>query len=124
LLAVVGDAAARSAHREARPEDERETDLLDGSLGLLERASDHGPRALETDLLHRGLEELALLALADGLDLGPDELDAVLLERAPRVEGEREVERRLPSEGGQNGVRALLLDDRLEHLGHERLDVG
>ena len=49
--------------------------------GLVDGAAT--PRAaLEADLVHRGLEQLAVLGLADRVDVGADQLDAVLLEDA------------------------------------------
>ena len=56
---------------------------------------------VEADLEHRVLEKLAVLALGDGLGVGPDEPDVVLLQDAAVVEVHRGVERRLAAEGGQ-----------------------
>ena len=56
---------------------------------------------------HDLLEPLPVLAALDRLDVGADQLDAVLLEHAGLVQGDREVERGLPAEGRQQRVRAL-----------------
>jgi hypothetical protein len=49
---------------------------------------------------------------------------AELVEHALAREVERAVERGLPSHGGQQRVRPLLLDDARHHLPRDRLDVG
>ena len=63
---------------------------------------------------HELLEDLAVLALLDRLDLGADELDAVLGEDAGLVERDRRVQRGLAAQGRQDRIRLLLGDDRLE----------
>ena len=90
----------------------------------VERARVAGAGHLETDLAHRGIEQLAVLGLLDGLDAGADELDVVLVEDAGGGEREREVERGLPAERGQERVGTLLGDDLLADVDGERLDVG
>ena len=49
---------------------------------------------------HDALELLAVLALLDGLDVGADQLDVVLLEDAVLVQGDRGVQRGLAAQGG------------------------
>ena len=70
------------------------------------------------------LEALPVLARLDRVDVGADQLDAVLLEHARLVQGDRGVERGLAAEGGEQRVGALLGDDRLDDVGGDRLDVG
>ena len=70
------------------------------------------------------LEPLPVLPRLDGVDVGADQLDAVLLEHAGLVQGHRGVERGLAAEGGQQRVGPLLLDDLRDDLGRDRLDVG
>ena len=57
------------------------------------------------------LEPLAVLPRLDGVDVGADQLDAVLLEDAGLVQGHRGVQRGLAAEGGEQRVGPLLLDD-------------
>src|SRR3712207_8395150 len=66
---------------------------------------------LEGDALHRLAEELAILRLADGLDGGPEQLDAVLVEGTELVQLDGEVQGRLATEGREEGVRAFAADD-------------
>ena len=83
LLAVVGDAAAGAAEREGGADDEREgADLLGHLARLLHRVGDAGARQVEPDLEHGLLEQQAVLALVDGLGVGADHPDAVLLQHA------------------------------------------
>ncbi len=123
---VVGDARAGAAHGERRPHDDRVAEVLDGREAVVHRVADHAARAT-LGARRRGddlLEHLAVLAALDGLDVGADELDAVLLEDAVGVQGHGAVERGLPAEGREQGVGALLGDDLLDVLRRDRLDVG
>ena len=54
----------------------------------------------------------------------PDQLHAVALERAVLGQCLRQVQRRLAAERREQGVRLLLLDDRRDGVGQQRLDVG
>ncbi len=81
-------------------------------------------RRLESDLLHRLAEQLAVLGLVDGVGVGTDHLDVELVEHAHAAQRQRGVERGLPAHGGQERVGALLLDDLGDDLRRDRLDVG
>ena len=118
LLGVPGDGRARAAQRERRPQDHR---VADAGLGrhlrldrprLFQGVGVAGERHVEADLLHRLLEQLAVLGLLDRRDLRADQLDAVGGEHAGLVQLERQVERRLPAQRRQERVGALALDDR------------
>jgi hypothetical protein len=78
----------------------------------------------KADAGHGLAEELAVLGHFDGLALGPDQLDAVLVEHAHVRERERRVERRLAAHGGQERVGAFLGDDLGDDLRRDGLDVG
>ena len=52
LLAVVGDAAARAAQREAGPQDAGQADLVADRAGLVEVVGQSAAGALQADLLH------------------------------------------------------------------------
>ena len=121
---VGGDARAEAAHGEAGPDDDRVADLLGGGQRLLDGAADRRAGGVGADRADDVLEQLPVLAAVDRVDVGADQLDAVLLQHAVLVEADRDVERGLPAEGGQQRVGALLGDDLLDELRGQRLDVG
>jgi hypothetical protein len=123
LLDVVGDAAARPAHGERRPDHARQADLGQHAARVLERVRDAAARQREPAVRHRGAEQVAVLGLADDLGARADHLDAEALQHARVVQRERGVQRGLPTEGGEQRVGPLLLDDLRHDVGRDRLDV-
>ena len=83
FLDVVAEAAAGATHRVGGTNDDRIADLL---LDELDRRFDgvDDPRArrLDAKLLHRRLEDLAVLAAFDRVEVDADNLNAVLVEDA------------------------------------------
>ncbi len=77
LIAVVGDAATGTSHGEAGAEDAREAELVANAACLVEVVGQAAPGALQADLLHADLEELAILGLANRLGGGADQLAVV-----------------------------------------------
>ena len=125
FIAVVGDAAAGAAEREAGADDEREsTDEVGRLARLVHGVHGHRLRDIEADPEHALLEEFAVLALLDRVGLGPDHLDAVFFENARVVELHRKIERGLAAEGREERGGAFAHDDFLENVERERLDVG
>ena len=125
LLAVVGDAASGAAEGEGRPDDEGEgADLGHGGAGLLHVVGGGGAGALEADLFHAVLEELAVLTLADGFDLGADQFDVVPGEGAGFVQGHGGVQGGLAPESGEESVRFFLGEDMFNDLRGDGLDIG
>jgi hypothetical protein len=124
FVAVVGEARAEAAHRERRADDERVAEVFREPDGLLDRVRDVALRHVGAGVEHELLEDLAVFALVDRLEVRADELDAVLLEDAVVVQVDRRVERGLSAEGRQDGVGLLGGDDRLDDLPGDRLDVG
>ena len=124
LLDVVAEAAARAAHRVCGPDDHGIADLpLDEIDSILDGVDDSAARGLDTELLHRLLEHLAILAALDGAEVHADHLHAVLVEDALLGELHGKVEARLPAEVRQNGIGPLLLDYLLETRLVERFNV-
>ena len=74
--------------------------------------------------LHRSPEERAVLGRPDRVEIGPDQLDSVLGEHAVLGELDREVERRLAAERGEERVGSLARDDLRERHRVQRLEVG
>ncbi len=129
LALVVGDAAAGAAHREARPDDRRKTDILKRVKRLRKSFDVMGSRRLKADFGHGLAEELAILGLVDRFRRRADHLDVVLFQHAHFFQAERAIERSLAAHRRQkrepagNGV-ALLLDDLGDDFRGDRLDIG
>ena len=91
----VRHAGAEAAHGERRPDHHRQAQLGDGRLDLVHRVADPGAghqagRVVEAEpyagLGDDLLEQLPVLAAADRVDVGADQLDAVLVQHArPRA---------------------------------------
>ena len=129
FVAVVGDAAAGAAHREARADDRGQADVLERGERLAQRLDVMRARRLQADLGHRLAEQFAILGLVDRLGGRADHLDVILLQHAHFLQAERAVERGLPAHGRQQreaaGDRiALLGDDLGDDLRRDRLDIG
>src|SRR6187431_1949285 len=82
-----------------------------------------GARTLEPDLLHRVLEQFAVLGHVDGFTRGRDEFDAVFGEYTLTHQVEGRVQRRLATHRGQQRVRFFLLDDARQRAPVDGLDV-
>ena len=74
--------------------------------------------------LHHTLELLTVFAELNGRNVRADEFHVVLLQDTVLVQRDGGVQGRLAAQGGQDGVRALLGDDLLHHLGGDGLHVG
>ena len=85
---------------------------------------DAGLRDFDPKLLHRRLEDLAVLAALDRRQVDADDLHAVLLEDALLRELHGKIEARLPSQVRKNGIGPLFLDDLLETRFVERFNVS
>jgi len=125
LLRVAGYAAATAAKGEGRPDDDgKGADFPLDLPRLRQRAGDTALRHRQVDGKHRVLEELPVLRPADDLGVRADHLDLVPREDAPVRQLNGEVQRRLPAQCRQQGVRALAPDDLVQDLDRERLNVG
>ncbi len=124
LLGVVGKPGATPAEDERRSHDDRVAHFLGHLHGFIEGVGEAGRGDGEPDLLHRGLELVTVLRGVDRIDTGADELDAVFGEHARLVQLDRQVERGLAAEGGEQRVGPLAFDDAGEALHVERFDVG
>ncbi len=126
---VVRHAGAETTHRERRAHDDRVTEFGDRVVGLVHRVADPRARGLPADLGDDVLELLPVLAALDGIEVGADQFDIVLVEDALLGQRDRGVERGLPAEGGEHGVdrgavRGFGREDLLDEFGGDRLDVG
>ena len=125
LLPIVGDTATGPPEGEGRANDKRKgADLGHGRAGLFHGVGGGRAGAFKANLFHAVLEELAILAFADGLHLGTDQFDVVSTEGTGLVEGHGGVEGGLAAKGGEQGVRLFLGEDVFHHFRGDRLDVG
>ena len=124
VVGIEGDPAPGAAEGVGGADDDGEAEGMGDLAGLVDRPGHAGPQDVDAGLLHRLLEEEAVLPELDGVGRGAEELDAVLREGPVLVEGDGEVQGRLAADGRQEGVGALLRDDPLDGLDVERLDVG
>ena len=124
LLCAVGHAAARTAERERRTDD----DGIADAAGYLQRLGhgvrDAGGDGRLADGGHGLLEELAVLGLVDGFGVRADEADVVLLQKALLVELHRERQPRLAAETGEETVGLFLFDDAFDGGQRERLEIN
>src|SRR5579864_5434739 len=130
LFAIEGDAATGTAERERGTDDDRKANLAGELQSVLKIVHQRGLGNVESDLLHRVLEEEPVLGFLDGRDVRADELRVVLLEHATVRKLNRQVQSRLPANSGQNSETgagrklALEPDDFFQVLARERLDVS
>ncbi len=125
LLPVVSDSASGSPQGECGSDDEREgPDLCHGGAGLVQGVGRGGACALQADFCHTLLEELAILPLANGFNLGTNELYAVFREGARLVQGHGGIQGRLAAQCRQEGVRFFLCHDHLHDGRGNGFDVG
>ena len=123
------DPAAGPAQGERRPDDGRQADLAQGRVGGVvalrgSRTPDDPRRGVWlAESVEEGPEQLAILGHLDGRERGPDEPHAVALEHAGPGQGDRQVERRLATQPGQEALGPFPGDDRLDGLDGERLEI-
>ena len=125
FLHVVSDATTGATEGERWADDQRKgADVVGDLNGFIPGVGSSRRGRLQADLFHGLLEELTVLSLVDRIELGTDQLYTVLLENSILGEGLCEVERRLATHGGQEGVRLLLDQDLFDELGGHGADVS
>ncbi len=124
LLLVVGDAPAGAAEGERGPNDRRQADLVERRKAFGEVVGHDRARRFEADPRHRLAEQRPIFRLVDGLGLGTDHLDAVLLQDTLLVQRERGIERGLAAHGRQQRVGPFGGYDLGDDLGRDRLDIS
>ena len=123
LLWRLGDAAAGAPEGVGGADHQRQSELLGGAARLVEGADDRGRRRGLANGREQRPEPLPVLGVLDGLQRRAEEPHVVLLENAGVGKLDREVEPRLPAQGGQDAVGPLALDDPLDDFDRQRLDV-
>ena len=101
LFAVVGDAAAGAAEREAGADENREAELAGEVEAVAQVVDERGAWHFEADADHRVLEEQAVFGFLDGFELGADELDVESVENTGVGKIDGEVEGGLAADGGK-----------------------
>src|SRR5699024_7557762 len=124
LRLIEGDARAESAHRERGAHDEWVAEVLGRGEAVVHRVGDPGAGDLRAATFHDPFEGMAVFTGVDRLHPDADEFDVVFRQHARIMEGDGGVERRLPSERGEDRVGAFLGDDRFHHLRGDGFDVG
>ena len=124
LLLVVRDAAARAAQRERGAHDDGIAELFCDLNALVHRIGNVRRNDGLMDLLHRLLEELAVLRPVDGVELGADELDPPFVQETGLGELAAHRKAGLAAEGGKQGVGTLLDDDALQTVLGEGFEVN
>ena len=81
-------------------------------------------RRFEADLAHGVFEQQAVFGLLDGVDLGADQLHAVLIEHAGFGQFHGKIQAGLAAHGGEQRIGPLAADDLFEIGRGQRLDVG
>ena len=124
LVFVMRDAAPRAAKGEAGTDDQRPgADCLGDGLRLLESMGAAGLRHIESEILHRRLEELTIFGPGDRLGLRTDQFDTVAPKNTRPVEFHREIQRGLSAECRQERIRTFTADDLMQRIDGQRLDV-
>ena len=124
LLDIVDDAAAGAAHGVGGAEDHRIAEFGGDLLRLFDRVARFGFRHGDAEHIHGLLEFDAVFAALDRVEVDADDLDVVLVEDAGVLEGDREVERGLSAEVGQQGVGPFAFDDLFDAVDGQGFDVG
>ena len=76
------------------------------------------------ELLHRVLEQLAVLGTVNRVGLAGQQADAAAVQKSAAGQLHRQVQAHLAAQVRQDGVGLLLLDDALDDLGGQRLNVN
>ena len=136
FFAVVGYAAARTTEGKRWTDDYGKADLGCEIGTVTNIVYQRGARNIEADTRHGVLEEEAVFRLLDGFKAGADHFDVVFFENAGVGKIDGKVQRRLATDGRQQGKftramtiavshpLALAADDLLSVLRGQRLDIS
>ncbi len=129
ILLVVCHSGAEATHRERRANHDGVTELGHGRANLVHRVADGRAGGFAAALRDDVLEFLPVLAALDGVEVGADEFDVVLVEDSLLGQRNRGVECGLTAECREHridggAVRGLGREDLLDEFGGDRLDVG
>ena len=120
----IGNPAPCSPQRKTGPDDDGQADFTDDLPGFFKVFYIAAGRHLQSDSFHCGLEESAVLGLADRLRVCSDHLHPVGLQHAQFGQFHGHIQPCLSSHGGKQGIGPLLIDDLFNKFRQNRLDVG
>ena len=123
LSFVVAEAAAQATESVGGTDDDGVAQLLGRTACIFGRLYGVALDRLDADLIELASEEVTVFGIHDSLDGSTQDLDVILLEDAALVECYTAVERCLSTEGKENSLRTLLLDDLLDEEGGDGEEV-
>ena len=124
LLHVIRGATSRPSKRERGADDNRETDLFSQLHRFVERMHERASSRLQSDLVHRLLEQLPVLCSLDRLQLRPDQLDAILRQNTAFRKGNGRIQGRLSPHGREDDIRSLFFYNLFDECGGNWFHVG
>ena len=124
LFNVVYQAAAGAAHGVGGTQHAGITQAACDFHGFFNGVGNLGASHVNAQLVHGVFEGLAVFAALDGVNLNANNLHVVLVQHAGFVQGGAQVQARLATQVGQQGIGTLGLDDLGETLNVQRLNVG
>ena len=123
FLVVMGNSAAGAAEGERGANDNGVSDFMGNTEGVVTGLCNIRRDGGLADFLHGLLEEFPVLGTVNGLDVGTDEVDAVIREEVLFLELHGDGETGLSAEAGEQAVRFFLEDDSLYRLCRQGLQV-
>ena len=121
---VIRNTTAGATHGETGADNAGKTQVFQGRAGFFHVMGDSRTRTFQADGLHGLVEAGAIFRLVDGIFGGANHFHAELFQHPIVVQVQGTVQCGLATHGGQQRVRALLLDDLGHGLPGNRLDVG
>ncbi len=121
---VIGDSAPGSTEGKGRTDDGRISCVLDDGQGFFQGPGETTVGHIQADAMHGLRELLPVLRHLDGLGVGPDELNPVFFQEPPLMKLHGQVQRGLPTHGGEERVGFFRQDDPLHPGRSQGFDVG
>ena len=123
LLHGLRDAAAGTAQRVRRPDDDRQSFFLDEIVAFLDGSGNRAGRHRFTDLFHERLEGLPVFGFLYALLVDAQQFHIVSGENAFAVHLHSQIEPGLSAESGKHPVRALSSDDLFDRFFCQRFHI-
>ena len=111
FVSVVGDRRSAAAHREAGPDQAGQSDFFQHVAGFFDGVDRFTQADFQADFVHRLLKTFAIFGFVDHVGFGTDHFDAIFFQHAVVGKIHGQVQRRLPTQGRQQGIRFFFGDD-------------